>query len=118
MSLQVNGKTIEIDEEGYLLNLNDWNEEVAIAIATNGHIDMTESHWALVEATREYYQEKGKHPWGNDLVHILGRYLKESPHEKRHDVNAYLYQLFSSSPEAQLAKIAGLPKPLPTDTNG
>ncbi len=116
MAIEINGKTIETDEEGYLVNLADWSENVAIALAKSENIDMTESHWGLVEAAREYYQEKQKHPWGNDLVHILGKHVKEKGHELRHDVNDFLYQLFPQSPEKQVSKIAGLPKPLPADT--
>ena len=118
MSIEVNGKIIETDEEGYLVNLADWNQDVAAALAKAANIDMTESHWGLVEAVREYYKEKQKHPWGTDLVHMLGKYLKETAHEMRHDVNKFLYQLFPSGPDKQLAKIAGLPKPLPSDTEG
>ena len=33
MPLEVNGKSYETDEEGYLANLNDWNEDVAAALA-------------------------------------------------------------------------------------
>ncbi len=60
MSLEVNGKTIETDEEGFLTNLNDWNESVAIAIAKTENVEMTESHWGLVEAVREYYNSMFK----------------------------------------------------------
>jgi tRNA 2-thiouridine synthesizing protein E len=116
MAIEINGKTIKTDEEGYLVNLADWSENVASALAKAENIDMTETHWGLVEAAREYYTEKGKHPWGSDLVHMLGKHVKETAHEVRHDVNKFLYQLFPQSPEKLLAKIAGLPKPLPADT--
>jgi tRNA 2-thiouridine synthesizing protein E len=116
MGIEINGKTIETDEEGYLVNLADWNENVAVAIAKAENIDMTETHWGLVETVREYYEEKQKHPWGTDLVHLLGKHVKETAHEVRHDVNDFLYKMFPHSPEKQLAKIAGLPKPLPADT--
>lgn len=116
MSIVVNDKTIATDEEGYLINRFDWNQEIAGIIAKAENIDMTESHWGLVETVRAYYQEHQQHPSGNELVHLLGKFLKEKPHNIRHDVNKYLYKLFPQSPEKQLAKIAGLPKPLPADT--
>ena len=116
MGIEVNGKTIETDEEGYLVNRADWNFDVAAAIAKAENIEMTDSHWGLVEAVRVHYKKHQQHMSGNELVHMLGQHLKETPHETRHDVNKYLYQLFPHSPEKQLAKIAGLQKPLPADT--
>ncbi|RKZ53367.1 MAG: sulfurtransferase TusE [Candidatus Parabeggiatoa sp. nov. 3] len=87
-----------------------------VAIAQAEKIEMTETHWGLVEAVRNDYEKHQRHLSGNELVHMLGEHLKESAHDTRKDVNAFLYQLFSHSPEKQLAKIAGLQKPLPADT--
>lgn len=116
MAIEVNSKTIETDEEGYLVNPAAWNENVASVIAKAEKIDLTESHWSLIEIARDHYELHQQHLSGNELVHLLGKYLQEKPHEMRHDINDYLYQLFPQSPEKQLAKIAGLPKPLPADT--
>ena len=33
MALEVNGKQIEVDEEGYLSNLNDWEKDIATIMA-------------------------------------------------------------------------------------
>jgi tRNA 2-thiouridine synthesizing protein E len=116
MSIEVNGKTIQTDEEGFLVNLTDWNENIAAAIAKADGIVMTDSHWGLVEAARIHFDDKQRHPSGNELVHWLGKHIKENSQETRHNVNEYLYQLFPKGPDKQLAKIAGLPKPLPADT--
>jgi len=116
MAIEINGNTIETDEEGFLVNRADWNQDVAAAIAKAENIEMTDSHWGLIDAARQNFRQHQRHLTGNDLVHILGKSLKETPHEVRHDVNNYLYQLFPHGPEKQIAKIAGLPKPLPADT--
>jgi TusE/DsrC/DsvC family sulfur relay protein len=116
MSLVVNGKTIETDEEGYLVNHANWNQDVATAIAKAEKVDMTDSHWGLIEAAREHFEQRQLHLTGNGLVHILGKHLQKAPHDIRHNVNDYLYKLFPHSPEKQIAKIAGLPKLLPADT--
>ena len=118
MSILVNGKTIETDEDGYLVNRADWSQDVAAAIAKSENIEMTETHWGLMEAVRQHYEEHQHRPSNNELVQMLGQHLKKSTHEARHDVNDFLYKLFPHSPERQLTKIAGLPKPLPADTDG
>ena len=45
MALEVNGKSFEVDEEGYLANLNDWEEDVAVAMAKEDDCELTENHW-------------------------------------------------------------------------
>ena len=118
MSLNVNGKIVETDEEGFLVNRDDWSEEVAAKLAESEKIDMKETHWGLVDAVREFFEESQKHPSTLDLIHMLGKHLKKSPAEERHELDNYLYKLFPHGPDKQLAKIAGLPKPLPSSTEG
>jgi TusE/DsrC/DsvC family sulfur relay protein len=57
MSIEANGVTYETDEEGYLVNLAEWNEDVAKVIAQSENVDMTPSHWEVVNFLRDYYNE-------------------------------------------------------------
>jgi sulfur relay (sulfurtransferase) DsrC/TusE family protein len=50
-----------------------------------------------------------------DLIHLLSKHLKETPYEARRDIDNFLYQLFPNGPDKQLAKIAGLPQPVPAE---
>ncbi len=44
MLIEVNGNTIETTGTGFLINLEDWNEDVAKVIATEEGVDLTERH--------------------------------------------------------------------------
>ena len=44
MSFELNGKTYETDEEGYLINLGDWSEDVATFLAQQEKLDLTPNH--------------------------------------------------------------------------
>mgnify|MGYP003308089601 CR=1 FL=1 len=57
MSLEVNGKQYEVDEEGYLANLNDWDTDVANAMAEIDGAPLEENHWEVINFLREYYEE-------------------------------------------------------------
>ena len=57
MSYEVNGKSFDSDEEGYLVDLASWNEELANLIAKDEEIEMTEEHWEVVNFLRDYYNE-------------------------------------------------------------
>ena len=45
MAIEVNGKSFETDEEGYLANLNDWEKDVATVMAKEDDIELSDDHW-------------------------------------------------------------------------
>jgi len=42
--VDIAGKDYEVDEEGYLVDLSQWNEDVAKYMAVEEKVDLTESH--------------------------------------------------------------------------
>lgn len=106
MSIEVGGKTLETDEEGYLTNLSEWTEEAAVVISKTEDIDLTENHWEVINFLREYYDEFQIAPAVRVLTKAIGKkFGKEKGNSK------YLYELFPYGPAKQACKIAGLPKP-------
>jgi TusE/DsrC/DsvC family sulfur relay protein len=105
-TIDAGGKTFEVDEEGYLVNLADWNEDLAGEIAKAEKIDMTPNHWEVVNFLREYYNEYQIAPAVRVLTKAIGKKL--GPEKGS---NSYLYELFPYGPAKQACKIAGLPKP-------
>ncbi|HET9821088.1 MAG TPA: TusE/DsrC/DsvC family sulfur relay protein [Burkholderiaceae bacterium] len=106
MSIEVNGATVETDEEGYLVNLADWNEDIANEIAKSENVEMTENHWEVVNFLRQYYDEYQIAPAVRVLTKAIGKQLGEEKGNSK-----YLYELFPYGPAKQACKIAGLPKP-------
>ena len=105
-TIEVNGKTYETDEEGYLVNLTDWDVDVANYIAKTENIDMTDQHWEVINFLREYFEEYQIAPAVRVLTKAIGKKLGP---EK--GTSQYLYDLFPYGPAKQACKIAGLPKP-------
>ena len=106
MSIEVNGKSIETDEEGYILNLSDWDEDIANELAKEEGIDMSENHWEVVNFLREYYDEYQIAPAVRVLTKAIGKKLGAEKGNSK-----YLYELFPYGPAKQACKYAGLPKP-------
>ena len=106
MALEVGGKAIETDEEGYLANLTDWTEEVAGEIAKAENVEMSANHWEVVNFLREYYNEYQIAPAVRVLTKAIGKKLGADKGNSK-----YLYELFPYGPAKQACKIAGLPKP-------
>lgn len=105
-TITVKEKPFETDEEGYLVNLADWNEDVAAVIAQQEKIDMSQNHWEVVNFLRDYYNEYQIAPAVRVLTKAIGKKLGPEKGSSQ-----YLYELFPYGPAKQACKIAGLPKP-------
>ena len=106
MGYHFNGADIPHDEEGYLTDLSQWNSELALLIAKDEKIEMSDEHWEVVNFLREYYDEYQIAP----AIRVLTKALKKKLGEEKSS-NKYLYDLFPYGPAKQACKIAGLPKP-------
>ena len=95
-----NGKTIELDADGHLAKIADWDEALAASIAKDEGIDaLTDRHWLVLNYMRKEFAAKGDAPSIRKLTKESGVDTKE------------LYDLFPKGPAKKAAKIAGLPKP-------
>lgn len=99
-TVELGGKQLEIDEDGFIQDPEQWDEAVAKSLAeTEGVSEMTDDHWKLVNYLREYYLEFNMAPMIRKLCKATGFKLKE------------VYDLFPSGPAKGACKVAGLPKP-------
>jgi tRNA 2-thiouridine synthesizing protein E len=91
---------IDVDEDGFIQKPEEWNEEVAKALASTEYVQvMTEAHWKIVNYLRDYYKKFGIAPMIRKLCKETGFSLKE------------IYELFPSGPAKGACKVAGLTKP-------
>ncbi len=99
-TIEILGKSLAIDADGNLVNLQDWNEEIAKEIARETGIgELTEEHWKVINFMRKVFSETGDAP-------SIRKLTKESGIDTK-----TLYALFPGGPAKKAAKIAGLPKP-------
>ncbi|MHC4767949.1 MAG: TusE/DsrC/DsvC family sulfur relay protein [Planctomycetota bacterium] len=76
--MELGGKQIEIDEDGFIQDPDVWDESVAKSLAeTEGVGDMTDNHWKVVNYLREYYLEYNMAPMIRKLCKQTGFKLKE-----------------------------------------
>ena len=106
MPLDIDGKTYETDEEGYLANLSDWKPELAEAMAQADGAELSDNHWEVIKFLREYYEEYQIAPAVRVLTKAIGKKLGKDKGNSK-----YLYELFPYGPAKQACKYAGLPKP-------
>lgn len=106
MGLEVSGTRIETDEEGFLLDPNDWSPEVAAQIARELGLELTDDVWEVVQFVRDYYERCQSVPEARVLLKELG-----ARHGKVRATRKYLYRLFPYGYGQQACKIAGMRKP-------
>ncbi len=99
--IEINGKQIELNEEGFLKDSQSWSREIArkLADAAEGIQDLTEQHWAVVDFIRDHYLQHGQAPMVRSICKATGLQLRN------------IYELFPTGPAKGACKIAGLPKP-------
>ena len=95
-----------LDHDGYLVNLADWNQEVAEFLSNEEDITLTPAHWELIWLIRQFHDNYQLSPSQRPLV----KYVREQLGDEKGS-SLYLLQLFPGSPAKRLARIAGLPRP-------
>lgn len=113
MTLNIAGKTIEMNYQGFLNNTEDWNEDYARLIAGRDGLTLYNDHWELVYYFREYYKESQMIPTMHRIVRDLGPKNARFHNQKAYE--RHIYNLFPSDPVHEVCKLAGLPMPQPDD---
>lgn len=106
MTINYNNKILATDKQGYLLDFNEWNEEVAVLIAKTDDIELSEAHWEVIRFVRQFYLTYNTSP----AIRALTKAMKAEFGEEKAS-SRYLYRLFKEGPAKQATKYAGLPKP-------
>ncbi len=106
MDLQVTGRSVTLDDEGYLIDPEDWNEATAHALAASENIELNENHWQVFEFMRDYYTRGGITP---DVRFVIKFLAKECG--KGANAHSYLFTLFPYGYVKQACKLAGMRRP-------
>jgi len=87
--IEFKGKQIEIDEDGYLKNLDDWTPELSEYMAQQDGLTLTEQHWEVINFLRDYYQKYQIAPMIKILVKEMAKMFGPEKGNTK-----YLYGLF------------------------
>ncbi len=99
-NIEHNGKSFEIDEDGFLMDFNLFSEEwVDYVKNQEGIAELNEEHTKVIDVLQDYYKKNGIAP----MVRVLSKLTK---FKLKH-----IYELFPSGPGKGACKMAGLPKP-------
>ena len=93
-----------IDDEGYLIDPQNWSEELAREFARQENINLTEDHWDVIRFMREYYADNQIAPDARYVIRHLAEQLGSTSRNK-------LFELFPYGYVKQACRIAGMKRP-------
>ena len=97
---EYNGSSVEMNDEGFLVDADQWSPELAEALAADvGIASLTDQHWKVITFCREDAAREGTPPGLRRISKLSGVGMKD------------LYRLFPKGPGKLAARVAGLPKP-------
>ena len=106
MSIEIHGKVIETDTEGYLVDPTDWDETVASVLAREEKLELSARHWKVIRFMRKYYDE---HQIAADARFVKRHLAEELGDGKK--ASSHLFELFPYGYVQQACKIAGMKRP-------
>ena len=96
----------ELDQDGHLVDYTIWNEQVAQELAKSLELELTDWHFEVLQAVRQFYAQFGHSPATRPLIKFLMKTV--SPEID----NAMLQAKFNTGLVARhLSRLAGVPKP-------
>lgn len=99
MEVSYSGITVDVNEEGFLTDLDQWTKDVASEIAKNEGVgELTDKHWEVIQYLQDQYRNEARLS-----IRSIGK-------SGVVDIKQF-YQLFPDGPLKKAAKIAGIPKP-------
>lgn len=104
--LEVEGKKLPLDEDGFLQDWALWNPKVAEAFAKLEGVALTSEHWEIINFLRKYYETYKIAP----PIRMLVKEVEKAFGPEKGNLK-YVYKLFPAGPAKQACKYAGLPKP-------
>lgn len=105
-TLELGGKSYEVDEEGYLQDWQVWNEDIAREMAKQDGLELSDAHWEVIRFLRSYFEKYQIAPMIKILTKEIGKVMGPEKGNTK-----YLYQLYPAGPAKQACRYAGLPKP-------
>lgn len=103
-SIEVDGRTVEVDSEGYLVDRNQWSEAFALALAAREGLELAAEHWQVIHYLRDYFFEHGVQA----QVRVMIKHFSEAWGPERGS-NHQLHEMFPrGGPQKQGNRLAGL----------
>jgi len=103
-NIQVDGRDIQLNNEGYLVNFEDWDKSVAETLAEMDHLTLTKCHWVAIDFMRDFYRQYEIPPSSHALLKAVGDQIYEYGCSRKD-----LEKIFPKGGCRHACRLAGLP---------
>jgi tRNA 2-thiouridine synthesizing protein E len=98
---------VERDIEGYIIDPESWNPDIACELASEENLDLTEDYWTVFRFMRDYWNE---HRIAPDVRHVIS-HMAELKHCGKKQAKQQVFRLFPYGYVKQACKLAGMQRP-------
>ncbi len=104
-AVQIDDREVEFNDSGYMIDFDEWDDEIANALAAADDLKLTDNHWAVINYIREFYGEFEVTPSVTSVIKVFGEDISEP------ELDAMIIdKLFPQDGYSQACRIAGLPE--------
>jgi len=107
MSLKTDEVTVPIDDEGYLIDPDDWSKEISERFAQNEGIELNDEYWKIIEYMRGYFDDHKIAPG----TRMVAKFIADELGYSKKDARNHLFKIFPYGYVKQACKIAGMKRP-------
>lgn len=105
--LEVGDKVVHLDEHGYVIDPEEWDEATAEVLARRQNIELTDDHWDVIRFMRDFLTEHGV---AADARFVM-RFLEDRAVQKGRTGRELLFELFPYGYVGQACRISGMRQP-------
>ncbi|MCF8016371.1 MAG: TusE/DsrC/DsvC family sulfur relay protein [Chromatiaceae bacterium] len=102
---EIAGREVQFNKKGFIARFEDWDNDLAYAMAQQEGLSLTECHWTVIEFLREYYAFHEMPPSPKVIIRTIGEKVSEHTPCTRKKLEG----LFPDGGCKQACRIPGLP---------
>jgi tRNA 2-thiouridine synthesizing protein E len=103
--ITVNDREIALNKKGFLVAFNEWDRDVAMALAEQDELELSDCHWIAINFVREFYGEFEVPPSPRILIKSVGDKISDFGCDKK-----TLESIFPKGGCKHVCRLAGLPE--------
>jgi len=105
LAKQIDNREVEFNDSGFMMDFDEWDDEIANALAAADELELTEDHWTVISFIRDFFGEYEITPSVNAVIKSVGDSIRGQDGAAN-----VIDQLFPLDGYNQACRLAGLPE--------